>query len=305
MNNRCPLLLLWAIVALVSLLSILQPVQMLTMSFMAVPFVMLYVTQTKQKFALITIAILSVLYLAKGNMGMYAVMISLYFIIPAIVIGQLFKSGKPALHVFVVGTVTFLIELLVLFITATSVLDFDAYEYVMKMLNDEMSGMEQSFLFLTQVTMEMKQQFALLMSKMVPFIMIISALYMGTITYAISCRLIAAQGYQIQRLEPVRDWMLPKSLISYYVIVSIIDFVGTKSMDSFFTVILLNLRPLLQLAFVLQGFAFLFFYAHAKNWGRVLPVIITIATPFYPFLPIVGFLDLMLPVRKFLSKPKV
>ncbi|MEW9107385.1 DUF2232 domain-containing protein [Paenibacillus sp.] len=309
LKNRWSSSLLWAIVALVLLLSILQPIQVLTMSFMAVPFVMLYATQSRQGFALITAAVLAIVYVLMGKAGIYVAVSALYFIIPGIVIGQMFKGRKPALSVFVAGTVTFLIESLVLFVVAKWVLDFNVYEFVIEMLNYGMVGVEQSALFPTQVTAEMKQQFALLMSKMVPFMMIVSALYMGTITYAISRRLLTAQGHDVQKMKPVHQWMLPKSLVVYYFIVVILDFVGPKSTDSFLTMILLNLAPLLQLAFVVQGIAFLFFFAHMRKWGKLLPIVITIAALFIPLLysllRIVGLVDLVLPLRKFMSKPKV
>lgn len=288
MNNRWLPSLLWAIVALILLLPLLHPIQVLTMSFMAVPFVMLYVTQTKQNFVLVTITILAATYFLKGN-----VIIAVYFIIPAVIIGQLFKSRNPALNIFMVGTITFLAESLLLFIIAKWARDFNVYEYVRETLNYKVVGVE---------------QLALLASKMVPFIMIISALYMGTITYAISRRLIVAQGYKVQGLKPVRDWMLPKSLVLYYVVVSVLDFVEKKTTDSLLTTILLNVKPFLQLALILQGLSFFLFYAHIKNWGKISLVIIIIAAlflpPFHPYLSIIGFLDLIFPVRKFLSKPK-
>lgn len=41
--------------------------------------------------------------------------------------------------------------------------------------------------------------------------LIIGALYMGTITYAISRALLTAQGIPVQKLKPVRQWMLPRA----------------------------------------------------------------------------------------------
>ncbi|MCE5172467.1 YybS family protein [Paenibacillus profundus] len=299
----------WAIVALVLLLSIFQPIQVLTMSFMAVPFVMLYATQSTRRFALFVVPVLVIIFFLLGNLGSIAVLTALYFMIPGIVFGHMFKKKKPALNVYFAGTVTFLIQSLVVLALAKWALNFNFYDYIMTIMNESLLGLEQTALFPTGMTSDMKEQFVLLLSQMIPFMLIISALYMGTITYAISRPLLTAQGAGVQKMKPLHQWMLPRSLLWYYLITIILDLVVTKSSDSFLTLILLNLAPLLQMAFMLQGISFLFFLANARRWNKGIPIVMTIAVIFLPvlhaILRIIGIVDLAFPIRQSISKPRV
>ncbi|WCF08340.1 YybS family protein [Paenibacillus thiaminolyticus] len=298
----------WAVAALVLLLSILQPIMVLTMSLMAVPFVMLYATQSLRGFILHGAALLLIVYFLLGGFGMAGVLTGVYFMIPGIVFGHMFKQKRPALNVYVAGTATFLVESLLLLALAKLAFDFNVYQYIMSVMNESMVGLQQTSLFPADLTQEMKEQFVILLSQMIPFMLIIGALYMGTITYAISRALLTAQGIPVQKLKPVRQWMLPRALIWYYLITIILDLVVQKSSGSFLTLILINLVPLLQIAFMVQGIGFLFFLAHSRKWNKAIPVVITIAVIFLPvlhgILRIIGIVDLAFPLRQAMSKPK-
>lgn len=298
----------WAVTALVLLLPILQPVQVLTMSFIAVPFVMLYATQSLRGFILHGAALLFILYVLLGSFGMLGVLTGIYFMIPGIVFGHMFKQKRPALNVYVAGTATFLVESLLLLASAKLAFDFNMYQYMMSLMNESIAGLQQTSLFPADLTQEMKEQVVILFSQMIPLMLITGALYMGTVTYSISRALLTAQGIPVQKLKPVRQWMLPRALIWYYLITIILDLIIAKSSGSFLILILINLVPLLQLAFMVQGIGFLFFLAHTRKWNRAIPVVIAIAVIFVPLLHvilrIIGIVDLAFPLRQAVSKPK-
>lgn len=305
--NRKWTSLVWALVALVLLLSIGNPVQILTMSFLAVPFVILFTTLSIGAAAIHVVALLAIVFLLMGPVGSVVVLASLYFIIPAIVIGISFKRKRPAWNVFAAGTLTFLIDSILLLAFAKVAFNFNFAEYLRTQVDASLASLESAIpagFNMDMIDLVIKQ-----MNLMLPVMLIMSALYMGTVTYAISRRLLTAQGVDVNRMRPIKHWMLPKSLLWYYLIVIIMELVMSGNTEpTFLTIILLNLSPLLQLAFIVQGISFVFFLADFKRWNRAFPVLITIAVIFIPLLyglvRIIGIIDLAFPLRQVVSRPK-
>lgn len=299
--------LVWALVALVLLLSIGNPVQMLTMSFAAIPFVILFATLSVGAAIIYVAALLAIVFLLLGTVGSIVALASLYFIIPAIVIGIMFKRKRAAWNVFAAGTLAFLIESILLLAFAKVAFDFNFAEFLRTQVDASVATLESAIP--SGINMDMIDLVIKQMNMMLPVMLIMSALYMGTVTYAISRRLLTAQGADVNRMRPIKHWMLPKSLLWYYLIVIILELVMSGNTDSsFLSIILLNLSPLLQLAFIVQGISFVFFLADFKRWNRAVPVLITIAVIFIPLLyglvRIIGIIDLAFPLRQVVSRPK-
>nr|WP_036695937.1 DUF2232 domain-containing protein [Paenibacillus taiwanensis] len=307
MNKRWASL-AWAVAALMLLLSIGNQVQILTMSFIAVPFVILFTTLSVRAFVMHVAPLLVIAFLLFGQLGSIVVLTSFYFIIPAIVMGYMFKRKRPGWNVFSAGTLTFLVESLVLLAVATLVMKFNLNDFLTSQMNASLQTLKDTAVISSEWTADMTDTFIRTISSMIPVMLIMSALYMGTITYAISRRLLTAQGVEVNKMKSIKHWMLPKSFLLYYLVTLILELVLTKNTGSFINIILLNLLPLLQLAFIVQGISFLFFLSDAKGWNKTIPVILTIVMLFVPFLHVlvryVGLFDLAFPLRKMVFKPK-
>ncbi|UHA75388.1 DUF2232 domain-containing protein [Paenibacillus sp. 481] len=303
----------WAVAALVLLLSISHPIQVLTMSFMAIPIVMLSTMLSVGALALHLVALLAIVFMLFGQLGSVAVLQSLYFIIPGIVLGQMFKRKRPAWNSFLAVTITFLIQSLLLLAFASVVLNFNLTTYITEAAEQFSKSLEQSGVAGVMQGGFSSEQIALyakIVGSMLPFWLIGISLYMGTITYAFSRLLLAVQGIDVNKLKPVREWRLPKSLIWYYLFAVILRLATPVSTDSFLTLILFNLEPLLDLAFAVQGISLLFFIAHEKKWKKAIPVVIVVVgilllSPLMiSVLRIVGMIDLLFPLRQAISKPR-
>ncbi|MCG7408367.1 YybS family protein [Paenibacillus sp. ACRRX] len=307
MNKRWASL-AWAAAALVLLLSIGNQVQILTMSFIAVPFVILFTTLSVRAFVMHVAPLLVIAFLLFGQLGSIVVLTSFYFIIPGIVMGYMFKRKRPGWNVFSAGTLTFLVESLILLAVATLVMKFNMADFLTSQINESLQTLKDTTAISSEWTTDMTDTFVRTISSMIPLMLIMSSLYMGTITYAISRRLLTAQGVEVNKMKSIKHWMLPKSFLLYYLVTLILELVITKNSGSFINLILLNLLPLLQLAFIVQGISFLFFLSDAKGWNKTIPVILTIVMLFVPFLHVlvryVGLFDLAFPLRKMVFKPK-
>lgn len=307
MNKRSASI-VWVIVALVLLLSIGKPVQLVTMSFMAIPFVMLFTTLSIRSFVLYVVGLLAVAFFLGGSIGSVIVLVSLYFIIPGIVIGLMHKRKRSGWHVFISGSIAFLAESLLLLAVGILVLNFDLTEFIRSQLTVSMEPLVEAAAITTSAAEDMIHSLTVMFNQMIPLMLIMSSLYMGTVTYAISRRLLTAQGVEVRKMMPVKSWRLPRSLIWYYLITFILSLVVGTDTDNFLFVILLNLNPILELAFIVQGISFLYFWADHKKWPKFMPVLFIIAALFVPFvaviLRVVGIIDIAFPLRQMVIRPK-
>jgi len=298
----------WAIAAVVLLLSIGHPIQLITMSFMAIPFVILYVTQSVKSFIIHVVALLLAVFFLGGSLGSVMVLASLYFIIPGIVIGLMFKRGKSGWHVFVSGMIAFLVESLFLLALTTLVMNFDLTEFIRSQMNLSMEAIQQTAGLTDEQLADFIDSLVIMLNQMIPVMLIMSSLMLGAVTYSISRRLLTAQGVNVNKMKPVKEWMLPRSLIWYYLLTIVLEIIAGNSTSGFLVMILINLVPLIQLAFVVQGISFVFFFADHKRWPKALPVVVTIAVAFVPplyyLLRIVGIVDMAFPMRQLITRPK-
>lgn len=268
---------------------------------MTIPFVVLYTTQARQRFIFIVCVILPFVFLLKGYLEIISFVCS---IIAGIIIGWMFKQKKPAYYVFIVSWITFLMKDLILLGVVKWLWSFSPHEYVIKLLDSQRMNMVFSS-FYPQLTDAFKQ----LIRKMIPSLLIIKSLCIGTITYVISCKFLKITGLDVQPMKPFRQWKLPRSVAVYYVILLVIKYFQRTSSDNFITVILWNLELLLLLACIIQGIAVIFYVAYEKKWSKIIPIVVTVTAFLNPILlfllEIIGFLELLLSLRKFLSKPKI
>ena len=307
MNKRSASI-VWVIVALVLLLSIGKPVQLITMSFMAIPFVMLFTTLSIRSFVLYVVALLAAAFFIGGSIGSVIVLVSLYFIIPGIVIGLMHKRKRSGWHVFVSGTIAFLVESLLLLAVGILVLNFDLTEFIRSQLTVSMQPLVEAAAITASDAEDMIHSLTVTFNQMIPLMLIMSSLYMGAVTYAISRRLLTAQGIEVRMMKPIKTWRLPRSLIWYYLITLILKMIVGMNTENFLYVILLNLTPIVDLALIVQGIAFLYFWADHKKWPKFLPVLFVIAALFVPFVAVilkfVGIIDIAFPLRQMVTRPK-
>jgi len=93
--------------------------------------------------------------------------------------------------------------------------------------------------------------------------------------------------------------------VLYYAITIVLDFFMDIRSDSALVTIVLNLYPLLTIAFVIQSLSFLSFVSYQKGWGKRLPIAaVAVMVVLYPVIPgfvtlfsLLGLLDAVFPLR--------
>ncbi|WP_227793663.1 DUF2232 domain-containing protein [Paenibacillus guangzhouensis] len=296
---------LWSIAALLLILSLFTPFQIVTISFIAIPIVVLYATTNVRTFILHMLCVYLVAFLAMGTFGSAAILFAVYFTIPAVVMGRLYRRKASAMAVFVGGTVTVLAESIIMLFVMNTILGFDFNLYLGETVRTSLDPLQTANLMPVGWTPKMTDDLVAMMTQMVPFALIFSSVLIAAVTHTISRRILNRQGVEASKFKPLHEWMLPRSLIWYYFIAVLADMFISDTDTSFVTVVLVNLLPLLKIAFMIQTVCFFFFVAHIKQWNRILPILFVIPLFIFPPLRIIGLLDIAFPIRQSLVKPKM
>ncbi|MFD1138996.1 DUF2232 domain-containing protein [Paenibacillus sp. TCA20] len=295
----------WSLIYLLLLLSLLTPLTAISVFLIILPGVILYTSLNLKSFLVHVIPVLligliiSPIYLIFG----------IFFLIPAIVIGHCYKKQKPALNTLVLGTGTILAEFLLLLLISTTLFQIDFSEYIRETIEFTMtpvteSGGNNALTNGLVMDEEMAEAVSSATVQMIPFALIVTSLVMASLTHVIARPILGRMGIRVNRLKPIREWRLPKSLIWYYFLGIILQLVAGNTDNGFLTMIALNFSPLINFCFMIQAIGFFFFAAHARSWHPVIPYLLAVATFLIGPMRIIGIIDLAFPLREAISKPK-
>ncbi|MBE9913653.1 DUF2232 domain-containing protein [Paenibacillus donghaensis] len=295
----------WSVVYLLLLLSLLTPLSIVTVFFLILPATILFATLNVRSFLLHVLPVWLIAFIVHP----VYLLLAMYFMVPSIVMGWSYKRKNSALRTLLIGSGTVLAEMLVLLLIGTLFLHFDLSGYVHDIVKMTMSPLKDvggnNPLISDMVWTPEKMQIVSDMTmQMIPFAMIISSFMMGVITHSLARPIIESTGYHVPKMKPAREWMLPKSLIWYYLIGVVIEVFARGSHNSFLIMIAANLVPLLHICFMIQAIGFFYFLAYSKKWHPAIPLLIVIPILLFPPMRIIGILDLAFPLRQYMTKSK-
>ncbi|MCM3747930.1 YybS family protein [Paenibacillus pasadenensis] len=292
---------MWSVTALLLLVSIGVPLlNVLTVTLLMVPYVVLYTTLSKKVFAAHLIPVWLIAYFIVGPAPL---IVGLFFLVPAIVMGHYYRSDKPvrarmtAVMISIVGII--LLELFIFDV----VLDLSVIGALQDQLRAAANQVAEQGVSGELWTSEMTDQLVNATVQVIPQALLLSAFMLTAVAQYISRKVLASQGVQVKGLPPAHEWRVPRILVTYYLIVLVIQLFVPANDGSFMATALFNLVPLLRFVFTVQAIGFFFFLAHQKRWPKGVPVIIGVLLLLFPPLSLIGVLDAAFPIRKSFQKP--
>jgi len=299
-------MLTWSLITVVLLLSVLlTPFNMITFNLLMIPVMFQYVKLETRKFLLYYGLSLAAVYIftsmvMTGWVGVVLVAISLFFLPPVIQMGNMYKKRASARTVMTVGIVTLLIEML-LSILVAYMFGFNLIakmkQFMLESVYTVPEAVRSKFLPMDPET------FVQIATQAIPVFMIGTSFFLILITHWLSRRLLNRYGETIPGFKPVREWMLPRSLVWYYIIATIMQ-LFVKDTGSLFFTLVINLMPLLTFAFAVQGIAFLFYIAHSRTMP-IVGIILVLFVPMASFMiSLLGVLDVAFPIRERITRKK-
>lgn len=298
---------LWSIIGWVGIyvllmFAVISPLNFVAIHLILVPVLVLFMKLDWKWFIPAYLVALAIIFGLLGDLGLILVMISLFFLPPVLVMGYGYKQKKSSPWSILAGILT-MMGILIVFLIIARIIGYDP----MQDLKDVIVSNVEMFpaVFQEQFNSGQIDQFVFLLSQMIPFFIVVFSVYYIVLTHWLGRKLVNTRKEVIAALPPVRKWRLPRSLVWYYIICIFLDLFVTPDPNSFLTMILLNLFPLLTWAFIVQAVSFVSFYVHLRKKSKALPVLLVVIVIFLPpmqyIVSLIGLFDLMFPLRKRMS----
>lgn len=291
---------LWSIAALLLILSVAVPgLNLLTVLLLMVPYVVLFATLSNRSFLL---HLVPVWIIAAVILGPAVLIIGLFFLIPSIYMGHMYRKRLPASTVLKRTMMALLALILIEFLVLQVFMDISIIDEMSSTVRTMFNEFAQEPMLSTVWSDDYTELWIKMMVNSLPMAFIIVAFLYTVITHYISRRILNASGMALPGLPQAKDWRLPRVLVMYYLIIYIMALFVSSESTSFISVALMNLLPLLRYAFAVQAVGFFFFIAHERKWNKAVPVLIAIPVLLFPPLSIIGVLDAAFPIRKSFTK---
>ncbi|MFC4778324.1 DUF2232 domain-containing protein [Paenibacillus sp. GCM10023252] len=294
-----PKSILWSGLLLLAMLSIVVPLlNFITVTLMMVPYVILYTTLSRRAFALHVLPVWLIAYLILGEAPL---IIGLFFLIPSLVMGHLYRKQAPALKILASSMIAFLAQLLAILFTLEVVLKLSLIRGMRDLVRETSADMQAKGLLPAGWNSDYTEEMIRLMTQSIPLTLIAMSFFYIVIAHYVSRRMLRRQGVAVPGLPEAKDWRVPRIMVLYYLIIMVLDFIAAND-QSFMTTAVVNLLPLIRFVFQVQAVGFMFFLAHERGWNKSIAVLMSIPVLLFPPLSLLGLFDAIFPIRRALKK---
>ncbi|WP_219643342.1 DUF2232 domain-containing protein [Cohnella sp. CFH 77786] len=304
MNNSWKSL-VWSVMALAVLLSVPTPLNAITLFLLMTPLVVLFTMLKPLAFAGHAAAIGAAAFILSGSAGPLALTLLIFFLVPSIVMGYLYKKRRKARTVILSGFIVLLAQLLIELVLFSLQFRIDLAAELASLLKTSLMQFETGGMFPAGWAADTATELGEAIVTMLPLLLILSSFLFTIVTHGLTRLALKRGGIEIPGLPQAKTWRLPRSLVWYYLIALVVSFAVPEKGTGYWTVVTANLVPLLQYAFTVQAIGFFFFLADAKKWSKGVPVLISVLlvlfTPIFPFY-LIGLLDAAFPLRRYFVK---
>lgn len=291
---------LWSGASLLLILSLAVPVfNMLTIMLLMVPYVILYTTLSTRSFLL---HLVPVWIIAAVILGPSVLIIALFFLIPAMVMGQMYRKKASAPLILRRTTLTILFCLLAELLIFEGVLKQSFIDQIGEFVRSLVADLDSEHVLPKEWNSDYTESIIKIMIQSIPQAIILISFVYAVITQYFARKALASSIEDIPTMPKAKDWMLPRIMVFYYLVVYILQMFADSTSSSFYSVALMNVVPLMRYAFTIQAIGFFFYIAHQRRWNKAVPVIIAIPLLIFPPLSLIGVLDAAFPIRKSFSK---
>lgn len=294
--------LLWSGAAFLSLLLLAVPLLNFPATLLlTVCYVVLYATLSRGAFLL---HLLPVWILAAVVAGPSLLIAGLFFLVPAIVMGHLYRKGASAAKVIRTVGMVLLVQLMLELLLFQMIFDLSLMNEFGNIIRTTFNDMMTPELAAAGWNEELTEQLIQTVMNVIPLIFIMFSFLFAVLSHYIARRAVLRSGIEVPAFPLAKDWRLPRVLVIYYLIAYVADLFLRNGDDSFIAVAVMNLVPLLSFLFTIQAIGFFFFIAHERGWSKAVPILIAIPVLLIPPLSLIGVLDTAFPIRKSFVKPQ-
>ncbi|WP_169306663.1 DUF2232 domain-containing protein [Cohnella pontilimi] len=293
----------WSAAALLLLLTIPTPLSGLTFFMIMAPFTVLYTLLRPAVFAAYAAVVGAAAFLLLGSYGLTVLVVGLFFLVPTIVMGHMYKKKSKARTVVLAGFGVILAQMLINLVIISMEFRVNLSAELSKLLAVSLGDVEKAGMLPAGWAAQTAHTLADAFIQMLPLFVLLFSFLLAVINHGLARRALRISGVEVPALPRAKDWKLPRSLFWYFLIALLLSYTVPRQGSAYWTIVSANLLPLLILVFTVQAIGFLYYLADAKRWPKVVPVLIAVPlvclnVPVY----IVGLLDVAFPLRRYFVK---
>jgi uncharacterized protein YybS (DUF2232 family) len=298
--------LLLAIYTVLLLLTAYVPViSIITTFFLVLPFI-IYSEKHGLKPALTMLAAAIFISLLAGAF-LITIPLTLSFGTVGVIIGLMLRNDKSKMSIYLVSGLVFLVSVVIEYVVSILLLNIniiqDAIEQFKNVINETIKLTEDLGQPVPPDQLADIKTAMELLDVMIPSVFLVSSFIVMFIIISVNFPLLRKLGVRSAKFPPFRNWKLPQSIVWYYLITLILMIILKPEIGTYLHWTLFNLYYVLQLLLVVQGFSFIYFFAHLKKWPMGLLILITVlAFPLVNFVRILGIIDLGFDLRQRLQR---
>jgi uncharacterized protein YybS (DUF2232 family) len=300
---------LLAAFAVLLLLTIYVPfLGMVVNLFLAVPF-MLFAAKNDGKSILVFIIASLLLSFIVGSV--MSLPLALAYGTTGTVIGYLMQKQKNMGVLFIAGTLVFLINLIIIYVTSIVLFEVDMITEMIELMRESLNVSADLLKNFgnAQDSEKLLEQFnngLNLIKTLIPTLFVLSSFFIVFIMQLVSFPIIKRFGIKVEKWKSFKEISLPKSLLYYFLLTLLLSMFMNPEEGTFWYMAIINLTYILQFLMVLQGYTFMFYYFDKKGISKAISITIGIVAFLIPiFLYIIGILgiiDLGFDLRKGFNK---
>ncbi|GAB3053885.1 YybS family protein [Virgibacillus ainsalahensis] len=275
-----------------------------SMLLLPVPFI-IYAARYDWKPTLLMFAVATIITLALATV--FSLPLAVLMGLGGLMIGSAIHQNASAYETWARGTFGFIIGLLFAFVFTQFIFQVNWIAELERLFTE---SMQMSTELLKQFgaagqageIQEIMQEYVSYLTELFPVMLAISAIVLAFISQWIAYKLINRIEKRNLYFPPFRKLQFPTALIWIYLAALIFSFIEMDS-SSIFYLAAENAMVLTGLLMAIQGFSFIFFYAHHKKMSKAIPVLSIVLTLLFPifllyFVRILGIIDIGFRLRE-------
>lgn len=227
-------------------------------------------------------------------------------------LGGAMHKKRDAYETWVIGSLGFIGGLVAVYVLTQALFGVNWMEEIQVGI-DESLNMTENILGSvggedTEATIQMLREQMESLPDYLPSILAATGIVMALISQWLSYKLLNRLEKAGLYFPPVREMRLPTSILWYYFIALILNLIFMEQ-EGIWYIASINVFTLTGLLLMLQGFSFIFFYSHRKNWSKAVPVMAIILSVLLPqiflyLVRILGIIDIGFPLREKVKEKK-
>ncbi len=280
------------------------------MFFLPLPFIIFTVKFGFKNSAVFGVASLFISFIIGS---LLAIPVTLLYGSLGMVVGYAIREKKGRFFLYISSTLTVSIGLLLQYIVSILFLDVNVIEETFEVTKQSfIRSMEILQAFGQQVPAEFTEENIVtvfdMLKTLFPSLLVVSSFIAVYLILLVCGTILKRFKMPLPERIPFREWKLPRSLIWYYVGVTLISFFVPFETGTFTNMAIVNLVFMLQVLFTIQGLSFVFFFAYNKRIAKAVPVIVAIFAMLTPIglllIRLLGIIDIGFDLRQRVNQSK-